>query len=133
MHTTSTRLAAAALAGLALVATTTTAAQAKGDDAVRRSGTCSGSTHWKLKAKADDGQVETEYEVDSNKNGQVWKVTLRHDGDVAFTGRRTTQAPSGSFSVERRLPDHAGADVVRASARNVDTGERCSGTLTFKG
>ena len=99
-------------------------AHAAGDD-VRRSGSCSGSTDWKIKAKPDNGRIEVEAEIDSNRAGQAWRWTLRHDGRVADTGRATTHAPSGSFSVHRRTGNAPGADSFRFTARNPASGERC--------
>lgn len=134
MFTTSPRAAGAALLSLALLGAGATAAQAQGGrPEVRAAGHCSSSTVWKLKAKTDDGRIQTEYEVDSNRNGQVWTVAINDNGARVFTGRRTTQAPSGSFSVERRLVNRAGGDRIVAVASNVRTGERCVGSLTFTG
>lgn len=48
-----------------------------------------------------------------------------------FTGTATTTAPSGSFEVERRLTDTAGADTVSATATNAGTGESCTASLTI--
>ena len=67
-----------------------------------RHGSCSGATDWKIKAKPDDGRIEVESEIDSNRNGQTWTWTLRHDGSVAAQGRSTTTGRSGSFEVERK-------------------------------
>ena len=41
-------------------------------------------------------------------------MTLVRDGNVVFRGHRTTTAPSGSFSLERRIRNLAGADRVTA-------------------
>lgn len=100
-------------------------AQASGSDDVRRSGSCSGSTDWKIKAGPDNGRIEVEAEIDSNRNGQTWRWTLRHDGDVVDTGRSTTHAPSGSFSVDRRTGNSAGRDAFKFRAVNPATGETC--------
>jgi hypothetical protein len=102
-----------------------------GDDEVIRRGSCSGRTDWKLKVKTDDGGLEVEFEVDQNVVGDVWRIRVRHEGDVIFAGRRTTRGASGSFSVELRTADHAGGDRFVARARNVSTGEVCRGTLTY--
>lgn len=105
-------------------------AHAAGGDAVRRSGTCSDGAHWKLKAKPDNGRIEVEAEVDSNVNGQTWRWKLRHDGTVAASGRSTTRAPSGSFSVNRRVDNHAGQDHLTFRAVQPGTGEVCVGHLS---
>jgi hypothetical protein len=100
------------------------AAQADDREVVRH-GTCSGTTHWKMKAKPDDGRIEVESEIDSNRNRQVWRWTLRHDGKVAARGRSTTHRPSGSFEVERRTRNTPGSDAFTFRAVNRATGEVC--------
>jgi hypothetical protein len=104
-------------------------ASAKGGD-VKAAGKCSGGSVWKLKAGARDGGIETEFEVDSNVNGQIWSVQIADNGVQVFVGNRTTVAPSGSFSVQRRIVNRVGTDSIRASGTNARTGERCSGTVT---
>jgi len=74
--------------------------------------------------------MEVELEVDSNKVGQTWTWTLRSNGSVFASGKRTTQAPSGSFSVERRTSDTGGSQRISATARNARTGEVCRASLT---
>jgi len=73
----------------------------------RATGTCTGSSTAKLKAKPDDGRLETEFEVDQNRNGVTWTVSLRRNGTVVTRARPSTVAPSGSFSVERRIANPA--------------------------
>src|SRR4051812_14337075 len=82
----------------------------------RVSGSCSGRSTAKLKVKTDDGRLETEFEVDQNRNGVTWSGRLRRDGKVVTRARARTKAPSGSFSLERRLADPAGANRVSATA-----------------
>ncbi len=102
----------AALGVMALVAAAVLVAAmpaaAGGGKEVLRSGNCSGSADWKLKLKIDGARIETEFEVDQNKNGQRWRVVLRRDGSRFFRGIRTTHAPSGSFTVQRRPLNAAG-------------------------
>jgi hypothetical protein len=127
------RAAAAGLFALVLVGGGAGAAQAKGghDREVRTSGHCSSATVWKLKAKHDDGRIEVELEIDSNRNNQRWSVAIKDNGARVFTGARRTHAPSGSFEVERKISNRAGTDRIKAGARNAVTGERCSGTLAL--
>jgi hypothetical protein len=133
MNTTTRRLGSTALAVLMIGGLTATApATAKdGDGRVIVRGDCSSRSEWKLKAKPDDGRMEVELEVDSNRNGQSWTWTLRSEGSVFASGRRTTQAPSGSFSVERRTSDSGGTQRISATARNARTGEVCRASLTI--
>jgi hypothetical protein len=103
-------------------------AEAKAGDR-QVSGTCSKGSHWKLKAGARDSGIETEFQVDSNRNGQVWSVRIRDNGVQVFSGQRTTVAPSGSFSISRHLANRAGTDTIVATASNAKTGETCTGTV----
>jgi hypothetical protein len=116
---------AAAVAALALAAVAP--ATAGGGAEVRRSGSCTGASTWKLKLEKDDGRIETEFEVDQNKVGKRWKVVLEHNGARFFKGVRVTKAPGGSFEVERRVDDAAGTDRIAARAVNKKTGEICKG------
>jgi hypothetical protein len=117
----------------ALVATVASAApaMARGNNDVIRRGACSGSSDWKLKLSPEDGRLEVEFEVDSNVNGQTWRVRIFHDGSRIFAGRRTTQGPSGSFEVRVLANNHAGTDNFRARARNLGNGEVCVGRASF--
>src|SRR5215218_496517 len=109
-----TALTALALAGLALAAAPGASARGGGDAVVKR-GSCTGSTTWKLKAKLDDGRIETEFEVDQNRVGRRWRVVVRRNGAVALRTIRTTVAPSGSFTVRRRLGNAPGRDRIVAT------------------
>jgi hypothetical protein len=94
-------------------------------------GTCSAASTSKLKVKADDGRIETEFEVDSNVVGQVWKVTLSDNGTIVAHGRRTTTAPSGSFEFRKRIANLAGTDMIVANAKNLSTGETCTASASL--
>jgi len=113
---TATRSFAVATAVTTLLATPLAlgTAEAKGSTPVVKQGTCTGGAHFTLKAKHDDGLIEVEWQVDSNKSGQAWTVRLRHNGNLFMSGTRTTQPPSGSFTVHRTTGNAAGPDVIRA-------------------
>jgi len=113
-----------------LVATAGPAALAKGTE-VRSSGTCSSGATWKLEAKTDDGRIQVELEADSNRVGQTWSVRLKDNGVLVYSGTAKTGAPSGSFSVGRRIPNRAGTDTVTATATRTATGQTCSARLAF--
>jgi hypothetical protein len=128
-------LTAAALSTALLVtgAPLATSAVASGgnDDRVVRTGSCSGTADWKLKAKTDDGRLEVEWEVDSNRSGQTWRVRVRDDDVLVVKTRATTGGASGSFSVERRITNRAGSDSIVARSRDLASGQTCVGRLTF--
>ena len=126
-----TALTVAALAA-ALVVTGAPLAQAKdGDGRIIRTGSCSGSADWKLKAKHDDGRIELEYEVDSNQSGQTWRVRVRDNGVRVIATRATTGGRSGSFDIERKVTNRAGSDSFVARARDLSSGQLCVARLTF--
>jgi hypothetical protein len=126
----STALPACTLAALAgpLLTLSPAHAQHGGDDVVR-SGSCSGHADWKLKVKPDDGRIELEAEVDSNRTGQVWRWRITHNGSGSATGKGTTSGASGSFEVHRRMSNPAGADTYVLPAVHRSTGEICRGTV----
>jgi hypothetical protein len=105
-------------------------ARARDNPGVTRTGVCSGGATWKLKAKHDDGRVDTEFEVDQNRNGRRWNVVIRRNGVVVFRGSRITRPPSGSFSVNRRFANAAGRDRIVATARAVAGGAVCRGVVS---
>jgi hypothetical protein len=131
MSTTRRTLAAIAVTG-ALVATAAPMAMAKGAE-VRKSGACSAGATWKLKAKKDDGRLEVELEVDSNRVGQAWRVRVKDNGVLVYSGTRRTVAPSGSFEVERRIANRAGSDTITATATHAASGQTCSARIVFPG
>jgi hypothetical protein len=101
------------------------------DREVLRTGTCSGASTWKLKAKLDDGLIETEFEVDQNRVGRRWRVTIVQNGRIVFRGIRRTTARSGSFEARVFLANRPGADRIVASARALAGGETCRGALSY--
>jgi hypothetical protein len=101
------------------------------DGEVKREGNCTGASDWKVKAKPDNGRLEVEGEVDSNRVGQTWNWRIRHNGTISASGTAKTVAPSGSFSVERRMTNLSGADTFVFRATNPATGEVCKGTVTI--
>jgi len=127
------RLTAAAVLAAASLSAGAGAAEAKGgnDREVRTSGRCTAGTTWKLKTKTDDGRLEVEVEIDSNRAGQTWTVALADSGTRVFRGTRTTAGRSGSFEVERHIANRAGRDRITTTARNPHSGERCAGSLVF--
>ena len=123
------RILGVALAGaLALSVAGARPASAKDGDVIRR-GPCSASAEWKLKLSPENGRIEVEYEVDSNVNGQTWRVKIFQNGDRVFRGRRTTSGPSGSFDLRLVRPDTQGRDTFRARATNA--GQTCTGRASF--
>ena len=114
-----------AVVAAAALAPTTALAKHGGDDDTSARGSCTKSSSAKLKVKPDDGRLEAEFEVDQNRNGVHWRVTLSRNGKRVVATTATTRAPSGSFEVRRRLANGAGTDRITARATS-PSGEVCT-------
>ena len=68
------RILAVAMAALVMGALAGPAAAKDGE--VIRTGDCSGRADWKLKGAPDDGRLEIEFEVDSNRIGQTYSIAF---------------------------------------------------------
>jgi hypothetical protein len=124
-----TTLAAFAIAA-ALTAAVVPVASAKDGRGVRVAGVCTQSSSAKLKLSREDGRIEVEFEVDQNRNGVPWKVTLRRNGVLVASTTATTRAPSGSFSVRRLIARTLATERITAVATR-SSGERCTARATF--
>jgi hypothetical protein len=118
------------LGTLAVAGVLAAAPTASADRAPVKPGRCTGSSTSKIKAKLDNGRLETEFEVDQNVNGRSWNVVLRRNGRVVFRGVRKTRGPSGSFELRRLVGNAPGRDRIVASARAVRGGEVCTASTS---
>lgn len=120
---------AAITAGLAapLLAVASPAFASGGGGGVRSSGACTNGGHFELKAKHDDGRIEMEYEVDSNRAGQVWAVRITDNGAVVVSRNATTAGPSGSFTIRKVIANRPGLDKIQARA--TFSNHTCGGTV----
>jgi len=124
----------AALAGLtslmvaAVMAPTGVAAK---DGEIIRTGSCTNRSDWKIKLSPDNGRIEVEFEVDTPRVGQAWRVKMFQNGTRFYLGTRTTLAPSGSFELRFLRPNTAGTDTFRGRAVNLTTGEVCVGQASI--
>jgi hypothetical protein len=121
-------VAAVIVAAIAFVAVTAAAFGKDGD--VRRNGTCTGNATAKIKLSPENGRIETEFEVDQNRNGVTWDVVLRRNGNVAVRTTATTRPPSGSFEVRRLLTNGPGPDTISARATSPG-GQVCTARATI--
>jgi hypothetical protein len=123
MFTTRVITLAATLAVSGAALTVAPIASAKNSPSVRVQGVCTRSSTANLKLSSDDSRIEVEFQVDQNRNGVPWKVTLRRNGSLVTATTATTHAPSGSFSL-RRVISGAHGTVTAAATRS--SGERCT-------
>jgi hypothetical protein len=109
------RVSGLALGVAVAIGTAALPASASSHDVVHKSSCGSGVI--KLKASHDDGRIETEVEVDTNRTGQTWTVRIFRNGNRVTKTTGVTQGRSGSFAVRRLLANGAGPDQVRATAK----------------
>jgi hypothetical protein len=119
--------ALAACVGLVLAAAP---ASAKDGD-VLVAGKCSRATTSKLKLSEENGRIEVEFEVDQNRNGVRWTVSLTRNGIRFARLVRTTRPPSGSFEARALARNGAGAEVIRGRAVS-PSGEVCTARATWR-
>jgi hypothetical protein len=112
-----------------VVATATPAFASGGGGGVSSSGACTNGGHFELKAKHDNGAIEMEYQVDSNRAGQVWAVRITDNGAVVVSRQATTAGPSGSFTIRKVIPNRPGLDKIHAHATFQN--RTCGGTVTL--
>ena len=99
-----------------LLVTATPAFASGGGGGVSSSGACTNGGHFELKAKHDDGKIEMEYQVDSNRAGQEWAVRITDNGAVVVSRHATTAGRSGSFTIRKVIADRPGPDKIHARA-----------------
>lgn len=89
-------------------------------------GVCTQQSTSKLKLAGEDRGTEIEFQVDQNRNGVPWRVTLRRNGNRVASFTATTRAPSGSFEIHRVIARRTSSDRVTAVATR--SGEACRAT-----
>jgi hypothetical protein len=107
-----------------------TPAFASGGGGVSSSGACTNGGHFELKAKHDDGAIEIEHQVDSNRAGQVWAVRITDNGAVVVSRHATTAGPSGSLTVRKVIANRPGLDKIHARATFKN--HTCEGAVTLR-
>ena len=128
MNRTVSLLSLAAAVTAAAIPATADAKHGNGNNVIRAAGDCSGAAISKLKAKHDNGKIEVEFEVDSNRRGQSWQVVIKRGSSVVYRATRTTRAPSGSFEARKITRNGAGTETISARATG-PRGQVCTAQL----
>jgi hypothetical protein len=115
-------------AAFSLLLAATPASAKDGDVLVR--GSCTGASTSKLKLSEENGRIEVEFEVDQNRNGVRWNVTISRGGSRIARLTRATRPPSGSFEARIVASNRAGADTFRPRGTS-PSGEVCSARATW--
>ena len=106
--------------------------RASDDHEVRKSGSCSGTATWEMRARwDDDARIELRGRVEDTRSGQMWAWKIKHNGWVSASGSVTTSGSSGSFEIRRSFVDLHGTDHFVFRAVNPKSGEVCRDTVSW--
>jgi hypothetical protein len=90
---------------------------------VRVHGVCTQQSTSRLKLSREDRGIEVEFQVDQDRSGVPWKVTLRRNSSSIASFTATTRGPGGSFEIHRVIARHAHNRISAIATRT--SGETC--------
>ncbi|MCW2700642.1 MAG: hypothetical protein JWQ45_2177 [Blastococcus sp.] len=124
-----TRLSVVALVGVGTLLPMTAASAA---DSVTRSGACSATSTWTMRAAEAEGDLAAlRLSVNSVRAGDTWSVRMFRQGAEFFSIQRTTNA-AGDFTLNRSAREVNDVnDAYTARAQNLRTGEVCSARVVL--
>jgi hypothetical protein len=101
------------------------------DDEMRREGSCSGPSDWRLEVRHEDARtLRVRFRIEHGPAGAVWELFLSDNGTRFFAGTRRADG-NGEVRVRRYPKDLAGTDHIKGYGYNRTTGEVCSGSLAY--
>jgi hypothetical protein len=116
--------------GLSLAFGAAPPGRASGDE-VRREGSCTGQSDWRLEVRHEDGNtLEVRFRIDHTPSGKVWDIFLSDNRTRFFAGTRTSTS-DGYVKVRKLTRDRSGTDRIKAYGTSRATGEVCSGRLGY--
>jgi hypothetical protein len=119
------------LVALSLALPAVASARDGGGD-VRVGGSCGSGASSSLRVKAGSHGIEVRFRIRQRSGSSRWRVSLVHEGRVAWRGHRTAHGSSHSFELRRTIRDLPGAD--RITARGVSPGGiTCTATAVLRG
>lgn len=101
------------------------------DDEVRRSGSCSGPSDWKLVVRRETATtLRVKLEIEHGAPNQTWQLFLSDNGTRFFAGTKVSGL-NGYVRVVRYPTDRSGTDLIKGTGVNGTTGEYCAGSLGY--
>lgn len=99
------------------------------DDEAR--GPCSGGpSEWRLRIRPEDGsRLRVRFEIWGGEPGQAWQLFVSDNG-TRILARTKVSDDGGRVRVRKLTSDRSGADLIKATGVNLQTGESCSGSVT---
>ena len=95
---------------------------------VTRQGSCTGSSHWRLRAIPDaTGMLDVRLQLADSAPGDTWNLYLDQNGTGFFAGSRVS-GDLGFVHVRKLiLASIDTTDVIGAAGHDITTGEICQG------
>jgi hypothetical protein len=116
--------------GLVLALTSAAPGRAR-DDEMRREGSCSGHSDWRLEVRHEDpNTLQVKFRIDHTPNNAVWEVFLSDNGSRFFAGTRSSGS-DGELRVTKLTRDRSGTDRIKGYGFSRATGEVCSGVIKY--
>jgi hypothetical protein len=88
-----------------------------------------GSAHYVLTVTKSDTKLESELKVTKAVNGQTWRIKMKDNGVLFFSGTRTVR--QHELEAKGLVKNHAGADTIKVIATNKATGRTFTAKATF--
>jgi hypothetical protein len=83
-----------------------------------------------LRLKADHDVIRVEFEVDSRRARERWRLVLVHERRVVWRGSARTRSSGAAFRIRREIPNFDGADQVSVRGSGPG-GNTCQATATL--
>jgi hypothetical protein len=101
------------------------------DDEMRREGSCSAHSDWRLEVRHEDANMlQVRFRIDHTPNGAVWEIFLSDNGSRFFAGTRSSGS-NGELQVRKHTPDRSGTDRIKGYGYSRASGEVCSGVIKY--
>lgn len=130
-NTIRSAVAAGVVGSVLAVGTPIAFASAASADTEKRGSCSKGDAIYDFEVDKDDGRYEVNFEVDSNVDGERWRVRLYHEGNRFYSSVNTTDN-EGEADVEANRPNTRGKDHFKVTALNLRSGETCSAKIVRK-
>ncbi|MGB7982282.1 MAG: hypothetical protein WCF36_15990 [Candidatus Nanopelagicales bacterium] len=115
-------------AGALALPATANAAPVRADVERDAGGRCAATSTWDLGLEKERGRIEVDFEIDSRRSGERWKIKVTHNDRTIFNRTRITDR-EGEIDVDRDVRNKRGTDRFTVRAVNKGTGEVCRATL----
>lgn len=101
------------------------------DDEMRREGSCSGHSDWRLEVRHEDANtLQVRFRIDHTPDGAVWEIFLSDNGSRFFAGTRSSGS-DGELQARKRTRDRVGTDRIKGYGYSRASGEVCSGVIKY--